>query len=381
MIPIRRANSIKGVRIAFLTGVLMAASAFAQMGPTMVDVAPVRTGRIELSRPLVASVEATVRTTLAAEEAGLVSERLFDDGQKVAKGAILVRTNIDLLKVQLTAVEAVFKAMHSQIEQAKAERDRAKIELDRMRPVIEQKAAPQMMMDNAQRDMRVTEAVVANREAMLAEKAADYERLKLMIQKSEVRSPFDAVVAARHVEVGEWIKQGDPVAELVQMDPVFVRANVPEALVARIRTGDTVQITFDALPGKTTEGKIDQILPEADSASRTFGVKILVSNPDLLIRPGFFARATFFASTDEGVKLVPRDAVVNAGDKASVVAVREGKAVVVPVEVVAAAGEVASVRGELTDGEQVITKGNEGLRGGEQLMIRGAPPAGRPQGQ
>ena len=368
------------MRIAFLTGVLMTASGFAQMGPTIVDVAPVRTGRIELTRPLVASVEATVRTTLAAEEAGLVSERLFDDGQKVAKGATLVRTNTDLLKVQLVAVEAVFKAMQSQIEQAKAERDRAKIEIERMRPVIEQKAAPQMKMDDAERDMRVTEAVVANREAMLSEKMADYERLKLMIQKSEVRSPFDAVVAARHVEVGEWIKQGDAVAELVQMDPVFVRANVPETLVARIRPGDTVQITFDALPGKTTEGKIDQILPEADAASRTFGVKILVSNPDLLIRPGFFARATFFASADEGVKLVPRDALVNTGDKAAVVAVRDGKAAVVPVVVVAASGDVASVRGELVDGDQVVTKGNEGLRDGEPLMVRGQPPSTQKQG-
>lgn len=346
------------------------------MGPAAVDTAPVTTGKIELSRPLVATVQATVRSVLAAEEAGLVAERMFDEGERVKKDAVLVRLKTDLMQTQVTALEAAVKALHSQIDQAAAELDRARLEVERMAPVIEQKAAPQKEMDNAQRDLRVTAAIKANREAMLAEKQAELERTKLMIAKSEVRSPIDAVVAARHVEVGEWIKQGDPIAEIVQLDPLFVRANVPESLVAQLHEGDTVNVSIDALPNQKFEGKIAQILPEADMGSRTFGVKILLANPDHVIRPGFFARATFLASTEEGVFLIPKDALVNRESAAFVAVAREGKAVVLPVQVVNIAGQLVSVRGELNANDLVITKGNETLRGGEQLMMK--PPGGGP---
>lgn len=352
--------------------------AFAQMGPQAVDVAPVRSGRAELSQPLVATVEAVVRSTLAAEEGGLVAERLFDEGMTVRKGDVLVRVNTDLLKAQLSAAEGAVAALQAQTEQAAAEQERAQLEVDRMRPVIEQRAAPQMQMDDAVRDLRVATAVVAGRKATLAEKQSDLQRLRLMIAKSEVRAPFDGFVARRHVEVGQWIKQGDTVADLVQLDPLYARASVPEQVVARIQPGQPVKVAIEALGGEAVEGKVEQILPEADVASRTVAVKVLIPNPNGVIRPGFFARATFYSSSDQQVLQVPKDAVVFRGPAASVVVARDAKAAVVPVRVLAMVGDVVSVEGEVQPGDQVVTRGNEQLRGGEALMIRGAPPPGMP---
>lgn len=350
------------------------------MGPVAVDVAPVRTGRVELTRPLVASVEAAVRSTLAAEEGGLVAERLFDDGHAVKKGQVLVRVNTDLLKTQIAAAEAAVEALKAQIEQAQAELERAKLEVERMKPVIEQKAAPQKEMDNAVRDMRVTAAVLANRQAMLAEKQAELQRLKLIMEKSEVRAPFDGFVSKRYVEVGQWIKQGDVVADVVQLDPLYVRASVPEVLAPQLVAGQLVRVDIDAIGGQGIEGKVEQIMPEADAASRTVGVRVVVQNPDGKIRPGFFARATFFASSDERVWHVPKDAIVNRGPDTSVAVVRDGKAAIVPVRVIVAAGENVSISGDLVENESVIVRGNEQLRGGESLLIRGAPPPGSQPG-
>jgi RND family efflux transporter MFP subunit len=355
------------------------------MGPQAVEVAEVRVGRAALSRPSIGTVQPMVRSTLAAEEEGLVDERLFDEGQQVQQGAVLIRTNADLVRAQLAASGAVVEALKSQIEQATAERDRAKLEVERMRPVIEQRAAPQKELDDAERDYRVSVAILANRRATLAEKQADLQRMRIMLARSEVRSPFDGVISRRYVEVGQWVKQGDPVADVVQLNPLHVRTNVPENLVAQLRVGDAVAITIDALPERQFEGRIDRVLPEADPATRTFAVDVKLENPDGLIRPGFFARATFYSGSDEPALLVPRDAVVNRGTVSHVIAVREGKAVLAPIRIISGVGDIMAVRSEdLTAGETVVTKGNEALVGGEALMLpRGAggpggPPGGRP---
>lgn len=368
----------------FLLLVIPTVVALGQAGPQAVEVAPVKAGRAEVSRPLIASVEAVVRSTVAAEEGGLVAERMFDEGHLVKQGQTLVRVNTDLLRVQLQAAVGSKEALAAQVEQAKAERERATLEVERMTPVIEQRAAPQNQMDDAVRDMRVAEAILANRTAMLGEKVAELERLKMMIEKSELRAPFEGVVARRHVEVGQWIKQGDAVAEIVKLDPVYVRAAVPEGLAARLERGQPVRVTFDALGGDAITGEVDQILPEADPLSRTVAVKVLLPNPDGRIRPGYLARATFQTRSAEDLWLVPKDAVVRDARGARVVAMRNGVAEVVPVTVVQFASDTAAVSGELLDGEMVVTRGNEALRGGEPLNPPRPPnggggPGGPPQ--
>src|SRR5687767_14037478 len=113
-----------------------------------------------------------------------------------------------------------------------------------------------------------------------------------MIEKSQVQAPVHGVVSKRHVEVEQWVKEGDPVADIVQLDPLWVRVNVPEGVLSRLTKGDEARITIDALGGEVFTGKVDQILPEADPASRTFQVKLILPNADGRVRPGFFARAT-----------------------------------------------------------------------------------------
>jgi len=225
---------------------------------------------------------------------------------------------------------------------------------------------------------RIDTTMVAVRAAEMAQKKAEVDRLDAAIRKSEVRDPLgDGVVAKRYVEVGQWLKQGDPIADVVWLDPVFVRANVPEYVIAKVKKGDEARVSFDALGDKVFTGTIDQIIPTADPGSRTFPVKILLKNPDLVIRPGFFARATLTAKSESPQFVVPKDAVVNGPRGAHVVAVREGKAVVVPVKPAGAEGDKSYCTGDLKETDRVVTRGNEALHGGEPLAVEGdAKPQG-----
>jgi RND family efflux transporter MFP subunit len=354
------------------------------MGPPQVLVAPIEQKSVQRTQPLVASVEPVTRSTLAAEEAGLVAERNFDEGQRVSKGALLARTRTDLLEMQMTAAVAARASADAMLERARADADHATRELTRIRKLQSSNVGSEKEINDAISNDRVAKAMVAVRTAELAEKDAEVGRLKLMIEKSAVHAPFEGVVERRHVEVGQWIKQGDPVAEVVQLHPLFVRVNVPEAVISRIKIGDPATVTFDALAGvgdpsaAGVTGKIEQILPSADPSSRTFPVKILLPNPDLRIWPGFFARAMITSRAQGAGFLVPRDSIVTGGGKHHVVAAREGKAVLVPVKLGTGAGDKVSVTGELNESDLVVVRGNEALRGGEMLMILNPPAANAP---
>lgn len=361
------------MRVAFVLAVLFPIMCLAQQGPVAVDVAPVQRRAVELTQPLVAAVEPVTRSTLAAELPGLVSERLFEEGQLLKKGAVLARMKTDLLQAQLNAAEAGRATARANVAVAQAEAENAKTELARNRQLQESNVGSDKELREAATAVRVADSTVKAMAAAVDEKKAEVDRLKLMIAKGQVHTPVPGVVSKRHVEVGQWVKEGDPIADIVQLDPLWVRVNVPEGVIARLSKGDEARIIIDALGGETLTGKVDQILPEADPASRTFQVKLLLPNADGKVRPGFFARATLLSKSKRQL-VVPKDAVVQRGPAAHVIAARGGKAVLVPVKRGAAEGEMIAVTGELTEKDQVVTHGNEQLRGGEDLLLPGPPP-------
>jgi membrane fusion protein (multidrug efflux system) len=361
------------MRVVLLLVVLFPTWCLAQQGPATVEVAPVQRRPVELTQPLVASVEAVTRSTLAAELPGLIAERSFDEGQFLEKGAVLARMKTDLLTAQLNAAKAAEATSEANVAMARAEAENAKEELERNRKLLESKVGSDKEFREAATKLRVTDAMVKSRSAEVEEKKAEVARLQLMIDKSQVVTPVPGVVAERHVEVGQWVKEGDPIAEIVQLDPLWVRVPVPEQVLSRLAKGDEARVTIDALGGKMLTAKVDQILPVADPASRTFEVKLLLGNPDGAVKPGFFARATLFSKSETRF-VVPLDAVVSRGPSAYVAVVREGKAVVIPVKRGPTAdGNFVAVSGELTEKDLVITRGNEALRGGEDLMVLNPP--------
>ena len=361
-----------GLLLSFLPAV-----ALAQFGPSTVRVAPVERRAVEVTQPLVASVEPVTQTTLAAEQPGLVVERMFDEGSRTKKDGALLRLDVELLELERDAAEAARLALEGAVEQAKVRAENSRTEEQRLRALRETRgAAADREYRDALTQARVDTTMVAVRTAELAQKKAEVARLDAAIRKSELRSPLDnGVVAKRYVEVGQWLKQGDPVADVVLLDPVFVRVHVPEALLPRIKVGDEVKVTFDALGPQPLVGKIDQIIPVADASSRSFPVKILLPNPELKVWPGFFGRAVITGQGKGTTFLVPRDAVTTGGGEHRVIAARGGKAVPVPVRLGAGAGDRVAVTGELADGDLVVVRGNEQLRGGEDLIVQNPPPA------
>ncbi len=234
------------------------------------------------------------------------------------------------------------------------------------------------------------EAVIAQADAKRLAQHEEVARLEDMRAKYTIRAPFAGYVVAKFTEVGQWIQSGDPVFEIVELDPVEVRINVPEAHLAKLQEGMeraqgqekylSAQVRTSAAGDRLFEGEVTRIVPQADVRSRSFPVRVRVKNPagpaGHALSAGMLAQVTLPVGTTQPVLLVPKDTLV-LGGRTPTVFVAETKQETkqttvrpVSVEIGASFDSLIEVRGELKAGQQVVVLGNERLRPGQEVTIQ-----------
>jgi RND family efflux transporter MFP subunit len=176
--------------------------------------------------------------------------------------------------------------------------------------------------------------------------------------------------------VGQWLGRGDPVVTLIELDVAHVVVPMPERYISQVRLEDDVKLQFDAIPGRTWDGRVVRIVPQA-SESRTFPITIAVDNAQTLLKSGFVARAMLTVGEQRDVLLVPKDAIVTQGPRQIVYAIRDGKAVPIPVQRTSFFEGSAVVEGALHKGGQVVIRGNERLRPGQAVQVVPSDQAAR----
>ena len=133
-----------------------------------------------------------------------------------------------------------------------------------------------------------------------------YDNLK---ENATLVSPTNGVITSRNYDAGDMYAMSAPIYVVEQIAPVKLLVGVSESDYSKVKKGDSVSITADALPGKTFTGKIRKIYPTVDPATRTFTVEVVVDNNNNALRPGMFARATIQFGINNSV-VIPDVAVV-----------------------------------------------------------------------
>jgi len=173
-----------------------------------------------------------------------------------------------------------------------------------------------------------------------------------------ISSTVSGTVMERKVTQGQYVKEGDALYTVADLSTVWVKADVYESDLARVRTGQPVEITVESQPGKL-RGRVDFIEPTLNPQTRTVAVRMQVANPGLRLRPGMFVHATLALSAGQEVLAVPRSAVLDTGAR-KLVYVARGNGVFEPrqVEVGAADEEFYPVLSGIKEGERVVTHGS-----------------------
>ena len=316
------------------------------MPPMPVDVDTARRQSVVDAVRATGRIEAVNAIELRPDEQGRITQLLFREGQSVAAGTPLVKIDDAMLKAQA--------------ERAKADRDLATQQLERVRRLRAQNAA-------SPADLERVEAAARSADASLA-------LLELQIERSTVRAPFAGAIGQRFVSVGDYVTPATRLLTLQTVNPQRAVIEVPERYAVLLRPGQIVEFTVAAQEGRTHRARVDFIDPVVQTEGRTILVKASAPNPGGQLKPGMFIEARLATATRANAIVVPEDAVQPMRSANVIWAVVDGKASRRVVTLgVRSAGVVEVVSG-VQAGEIVVV-------GGLERMGEGAPVAPRPRGQ
>ena len=212
---------------------------------------------------------------------------------------------------------------------------------------------------------------------------SDYEALELafnvskssyqnLLENTILRAPVGGVVSARNYDRGDLYTMGQPVYTVQQITPVKLLVAISETDYTRVKRGDKVSLTVDALPGKTFTGSIVRLYPTMDAATHTFNAEVRVANAKRELRPGMYARVTVdFGASDSIV--VPDAAVLKQqGSGQRIVYVLEPDQTVSIRTVTPGRhfGTNYEILSGLEEGEQVLTGGHTNLKSGDKVEVK-----------
>ncbi|MEX2026577.1 MAG: efflux RND transporter periplasmic adaptor subunit [Pirellulaceae bacterium] len=371
-----------------------------------VFVEAVRVDTINEPRTFVGTVRPLRKSLVGSAVPGRVEEYLINDGDFVQKGQPVAKLRTGIIQAEVNAAQAELRvrkaalaeletSFHDEVEQgraklslAQANRDYRRAKRDRsiaLKGAISKEALDEDIALATQAESSVLEAAAALRllEGGPREQRTEQARARFEVQEAEVErlteqlnrhtmfAPFDGYVTAEHAEIGQWVMQGDPVAEIIELAAVDVEFNVLEDYIGKLSTnvGGTVEIL--SARREPFEGMIAVINPQADDRARTFPVKVRVENTidpqGPLIKAGMFARVTLPVGEPVAAPLVPKDAIVLGGATPMIYVVDQqgGKTVAKPVPIALGItrGLWITVGGAaLKAGDLVVVEGNERLR-------------------
>lgn len=264
--------------------------------------APAELREVELATTAEAVVEAVRQSTVSAQVSGRIVDIRFDVGDRVEKGAVILRID------ERAASQAV-AASEAQVREAEAALVNARAQFERTRQLLAQKFVSQAALDKAEADYKAAEsrmkATLAGAGAAATEKSF-----------TTIVAPYGGVVSARHVQLGEMASPGKPL--LTGFDPTGLRvvATVPSAQVPAIQAGAKARIEVPSL-GRWVEVKSVTVVPSADPRTHTTQVRLDLPDNAKGLLPGVFARAHFVTGRAPRL-MVPREAVLRRSEVTAV---------------------------------------------------------------
>jgi membrane fusion protein (multidrug efflux system) len=308
-----------------------------------VVVAPVEVRRTERVINFVGTLFGEEEVTLSALIEGQIKTLTVDMGDPIEAGQVVAEIHDDRLRAQLREVEAGW---------AKARAD----ELRGSQLVGKQVISPQEF-ESMQTAVRVAEA--------------QRDTIKVMIDNAVVRAPLAGSVAKRLVSVGEFVRPGSPLFQLVADDRLKLRGDVPERFAQELAVGQLVEIAVDAHPDTTFAGRLARISPTANRENRSVSVEAIVQNHDRRLKPGFFANARVVTKIDDEALMVPETAVVKFAGVTKVFVVRDNIAYQHEVRTGTRGSQgLIEIAEGVTPSDHVVTAGMTKLEDGMPVTIK-----------
>jgi len=282
------------------------------------------------------TVEAYAVNNIMPQSGGRIRKINVEVGDYVQKGQVLAemdRLQLDQLELQVKNDE---------------------IEYERLKSLYEEGGVSKSDFETAELGYKV--------------RKSNYNNVK---ENTILRSPITGYVSARNFDKGDMFGMSAPIFTVQQVVPVKLLVGVSESEYTKVKKGDKVSLTVDAIPGKTFQGKIERLYPTIDAATHTFKAEVVVPNADRVLRPGMYARVTVNFGDRRSV-IVPDKCLVKqegTGTRFIYVLNEDSTVSYLPVTVGRHMGAEYEIVAGLQDGQKVIVKGQAALKDGVKVNV------------
>jgi RND family efflux transporter MFP subunit len=336
-------------------------------GGTPVETVPVQKGDIASVSAISGKLEALHQVNVVAKVTGKVKEITSQVGQPIKKGeAIFVIDDTDI-KSQLDQAQAALSMAEANYRQNRERFENAKKDLERGEMLFKEGAISEQALE--QMRAAASDAGLQVLEAQLAQARASYDMALKQYKECWVASPIDGTVAYINVGVGETVSPGVPVAMVVDMSAVVLKGSIGESLINQVEKQGSIDVRIPSAGDTPFTGTITEISPAADQRTGLFGLKVLIQNPDGVIKPGMFAEADLVKDSKKDALYLPPAAVLSKNGEKYVYVVADGKAVYREVATGITGDGIVEILSGVKEGEEVIVRGQHYLSDGETVRV------------
>ena len=311
-------------------------TAAAQISAPVVEVYTVSKESVPQDQVYSSTVQANVVNNIAPQSSSRIQKINVEIGDYVSAGQVLAEMD----RVQLD--QACLKLKNSEDE------------YNRVKGLYEEGGVSQSDFESMQLSYKVAKSTYDN-----------------LLENTILRSPVSGVISARNYDRGDMYSMGQPVFTVQQITPVKILVPVSETDYTKVKKGDKVTLTADAIPGKTFCGQVSLLYPTMDSATHTFSVEVKVTNADKLLRPGMYVRVKVNFG-DNFNPVVPDEAVIKqqGSGQRSVYVVDGGVATIKNVTLGRHYDSKYEIISGLEGGETIVVKGHAALKSGVKVEVR-----------
>ena len=281
------------------------------------------------------------RVILRSEIDGIIENIYFIEGQEIAKKKKLIDISTQELGLKYKIAVADSKLAENNLQR-------------------DEQLAKNNLISNAQLDQTRTFSERSLLNMQLA---------KISLKKSLINSPLKGTAKTRFVKIGEFVRKGDRLVEILEVDRILVKVNIPEQEILKINLGQKVDVELYILGEKKFKGLVKKIGLEADVSNRTFPVEVEVGNKARELRPGMLGRVTFSQEVEQNQVVVPRHTILERDSGRIVYVVEGGKSFKREVSTGISQREKVQILKGLKPGEQLVVEGHTKLTDGEEINI------------
>lgn len=311
------------------------------MPPMPVEVALAKSQTVVDKFDALGTIEAEEAITAVSEIDGAVVRLPFHEGSFIKRGELIAQLDDSQLSAEVARAEALEAQSQTSYERVKA--------------IVEQKAGSPQDLDDASAALKVADANLALAKARFA--------------KTRIVAPFDGIIGARRVSIGTFLRSGQAIAELANIDEIRVNFSAPERLLSHLGQGGEVFVSTTAFPGYDQKGKIVAVEPVLDPGTRSARVVARVSNPGRKFRPGMSANISTVLSERPNAITIPNESVFASGNQSFVFIVKtDSTATRVALTLGTRLADVVEVLQGLQPGTIVVKAGHQKLFEGARVM-------------